>query len=139
VESGNTVLENIDKRTGKMDRKPTYQTRSSIQKRVSQKSYERKLQKKAKILPTKQDKLEENKDLEEMEEEEGIDLERGGGYLCPEQGDPRGQEQKNPKRNNLRPKQKPVYKYNESDMEPFKVLIRPAGSDPKNNPGVVDI
>jgi uncharacterized protein YwqG len=73
-----------------MGREPKIQTCSSIQKTVSQKSYERKLQKKAKILPTKQDKLEENKDLEEMEEEEGIDLERGGGYPRPEQGDPKG-------------------------------------------------
>jgi hypothetical protein len=35
--------------------------------------------------------------------------------------------------------QRLVYKYDESDMGPFRVLIRPAGSDPKNNTSVVDI
>jgi hypothetical protein len=62
-----------------MGRKPTNQTHSSIRKRVSQKPCEGKLQKKAKMLPTRQDTLEEDKDSKEMEEEEVIDLERGEG------------------------------------------------------------
>jgi hypothetical protein len=59
-----------------MGRKLTSQARSGIRKRASQKLYERKCQKKAKMLPTKQDKLQEDNDLDEMEEEEEIDLER---------------------------------------------------------------
>jgi hypothetical protein len=64
-----------------MGRNPRNQTRSGIQKRVSQKSREGKLKRKPMMLPTKQDKLEEEKDLEEMKEKKGIDLKRGEGAL----------------------------------------------------------
>jgi hypothetical protein len=117
-----------------MGRKPKNQTPSGIQKRVSQKPYKGKLQKKPKMLPTIQDKLEE--DLEETEEEEGIDLERRESALVPEDKNSKIESETISDQNQS---QRPVYKYDESDMGPFKMLIRPAASDPKSNLIGVDI
>jgi hypothetical protein len=102
--------------------------------RVSQKPYEGKLQKKAKML-------EEDKDLEEMEEEEGTDWEMGEGTPAQNKGT---QEDKNTKIlskkiSDQNQNQWLVYKYDKSDMGLFKVHIRPDDSDPKNNTSVVDI
>jgi hypothetical protein len=110
-----------------MSSKPINQTCSSIQKRVSQKPYERKLPKKVK-------KLEEDKDLEEMEEEEGTDWEIGEGTPIQNKRTPEDKNRKITSEN-----RGPVYKYNESDMGPFKVHILPDGCDPKNTPSVGDI
>jgi hypothetical protein len=103
--------------------------------KVSQNPYEGKLQIKARML-------EENKDLEEMEEEEGTDWERGEVTPAQKKGTPEDENRKTlskKKTSDQNQNQRPVYKYNESDTGPFKVHIRPDGSDPKNNAGVVDI
>jgi hypothetical protein len=71
---GNSISRNYErkKEREKIYSKPTNQTGRGIQKGVSQKPYGRKLQKRVKLL-------EEDKDLEEMEEEEGNDGEIGEG------------------------------------------------------------
>jgi hypothetical protein len=113
--------------------KPINQTRSGIQNWVSQKSYEGEVQKKVK-------KLEEDKDFEEIEEEEGTYLERGEGTPAKNNGTPQDKNRKIESEKILDKNKSPwpVYKYEESDMGPFKVYIC-HGSDPKNDPSVVPI
>jgi hypothetical protein len=100
------------KSAGKMGRKPTNETRSGIQKRVSQKPYERKLQKKAKMLPTEHDQL---------EEEEGNDLETGEGAPVQNKGIPEEKNRKIPSEtiSDQNQSQRPVYEYDESYMGLF--------------------
>jgi hypothetical protein len=98
VVGGNSVSENIKKRKKRVKWVETKRkdTRTGIQKRVSQKPYEGKLKKKPMMLPTKQDKL-EKEDLEKMEEEEGIDLERWESTLVQNKGIPEDKNRKIPK------------------------------------------
>jgi hypothetical protein len=93
-----------------MGRKPRNQTRGGIQKRVSQKPYERDFKRNPRCYP--QDKLEEEKDLEEMEEE-GIDLERGEDALVQNKGIPEDKNRKIPSEtiSDQNQGQRSVYKY----------------------------
>lgn len=123
VVSGNSVSENIKKR--RVGKKLTNQTCSGIQKRVSQKPYEGKLQEKAKMMLTKQDKLEVNKDLEEMEEEEGTDLERGEGAPTQSKGilEDRNRKILSEAISDQNQSQRPVYKSMNPTWEPSKCTL----------------
>jgi hypothetical protein len=91
-------------------------------------------------IPSKQDRLEEDKYGGNGKGRRDR-LGKRGGYSCPEQGIPEDKNRKIQSEtiSGQNQSQRLVYKYNESDMGPFRVLIDPVGSDPRNKRSVVDI